>query len=141
MAAFIVVIIAIVASAAVEYPEIAGSATSEGAIGWPPRFPVFGEFTPDLGPIPECDAVVLCLNIVGYFALAVLGFLVDILFFIGGVIAFIFTLFAGMAAFAVSGFPPQLVWVGTGIAIIFIIVLAIIFIRLVISMIPLAGGG
>jgi len=135
MVGFIIVVLAIVGSASLEYPEIAGAATAPSGDEWPPSFPVFGEFIPDPGPAPECSIVVLCLNIVGWFFIGVFTWFIDLIFFIAGIIAYVFTLFAGLAAFAVSGLPTQIAWVGAGLAIVFIMIFALIFVRVVISVV------
>jgi len=139
MVAFIIVILAIIGSASVEYPEVAGAATAPGG-EWPPRFPVFGELTPDIGPAPGCDTVVLCMNVFAWWLVAGTLFILDIILFLAGVQLYLLQLFFGLFAFAVSGLPVEIAWLGIGIAIVFGIILILIFIRLILSAIPFVGG-
>lgn len=133
MVGFIVVVLAIIGSASVEYPEIAGAATAPVGGQWPPSFPVFGSFTPDLGEFPGCEPAVFCMNTVVYLFVVWIFFIFDIAIFIASVVSFVVQLFAGLAAFSLSGLPTEFVWVGLGFAIIFIIIFSLIFVRFLVE--------
>jgi len=139
MAAFIVIVLAIIGSASVEYPEIAGAATSPSGT-WPPDFPEFGEWTPDIGTPPACDAVVLCINVFVFWFSSLVLLILDGILFVAGLMVFIIQLFAGLAAFAIHGLPAELAYIGLAIAVIFVLVLALFIIRLLLSAIPFVGA-
>jgi hypothetical protein len=141
MVAFIIVVLAIIGSASLEYPEVAGAATAPSGGQWPPSFPVFGEFTTDPGPAPECIIAVLCLNILGWFLIAAFLWFINVIFYLAAIVGYLIQLFFGLVAFAVSGLPAEIAWIGIGIGILFAIIFILIFIRLIISAIPFSGGG
>lgn len=139
MFTFVLIVIAVLASAGAEYPEVAP--TNPTGV-WPPVFPQFT--TPDWGnrdAEKECQgSIVYEMCVLSRWIAILFGVIVGGLVFVVNILVYIVDMFKGLASFRIPGLPPELEFISTVLIVVFAVLIALLVFRLIRSVIPFVSG-